>query len=77
MLERIWIHIQTYTIIALVNSPGFHAMEWFSAHGHHSSRSSIYNGSRSPIEIYSIYEAEISKESSAKSNRTITIEERL
>ena len=55
MLERIWIHIQTYTIIALVNSPallmlwtGFHPVEIID----HGPQSTAIQ--EAPIEIYSV-----------------------
>lgn len=56
MLERIWIHIQTYTIIALVNSPGLF-MLWNGFQPtdiiHHGPQSTAVQ--EAPIEIYSIY----------------------
>ena len=56
MLERIWIHIQTYTIIALVNSPAL-LMLWTGLHPtefiDHGPQSTAVQ--EAPIEIYSIH----------------------
>lgn len=56
MLERIWIHLQTYTIVALVNSPallmlwtGFHPVDIID----HGPQSTAVQ--EAPIEIYSVH----------------------
>ncbi len=55
MLERIWIHIQTYTIIALVNSPALFMM-WIGSQPveliHHGPQSTATQ--EAPIVIYSV-----------------------
>ena len=76
MLERIWIHIQTYTIIVLVNSPallmlwtGFQSTEII----HHGPQSTATQ--EAPVEIYSVYiepEEEKSVEQPQKEEQTIT-----